>query len=251
MLDSGWQRLVDILVLPPGGILLLVVLALVLWPRRLGRTVLVLAALLYWAAATPVVSSWLLWSLEDAPPLRAERYADAPATAIVILSGDLQRDAAEYGGDTVGGLTLERLRYGARLAKDTRLPVLVSGGVLDERASLAALMKDALERDFGVKARWVEDRSRTTWENAELSAELLRRDGIGRVLLVTHAWHMRRSVLSFRPTGLEIVPAPTLAYAPGPLELEAFLPMPNSFRRSYFALHEIAGLAWYRMRAAL
>jgi hypothetical protein len=34
----------------------------------------------------------------------------------------------EYGGDTLGRLTLERVRYGARVAKKTGLPVLVAGG---------------------------------------------------------------------------------------------------------------------------
>jgi uncharacterized SAM-binding protein YcdF (DUF218 family) len=250
MLDAGWQRLIAELLLPPGGILLLTLVALVLWPRRLGRSILGLAALATYALATPAVGGLLLWSLGGGPVVNPAAHADVPGTAIVILSGDLQRDAPEYGGDTTGALTLERLRYGARLAKATHLPVLVSGGIVEDRtAALAELMRDALERDFGVVPRWLEDRSRTTWENAAFSAELLRRDGISRILLVTHGWHMRRSVIAFAQTGLETIPAPTLSPSLPGFRASDFMPTANAFHRSYFALHEILGLAWYRFRA--
>ena len=53
----------------------------------------------------------------------------ADAEAIVILGGGTRRNAPEYGGDTLGRLTLERVRYGAQVAKLTALPVLVTGGV--------------------------------------------------------------------------------------------------------------------------
>jgi uncharacterized SAM-binding protein YcdF (DUF218 family) len=41
------------------------------------------------------------------------------AQAIVILGGGVRREAPEYGGATLGGITLERVRYGARLARTT------------------------------------------------------------------------------------------------------------------------------------
>ena len=50
------------------------------------------------------------------------------AQAIVVLGGGLYFDTPEYGGDTVGGSTLERLRYAATIARKTNLPVLVTGG---------------------------------------------------------------------------------------------------------------------------
>ena len=52
----------------------------------------------------------------------------AHAKAVVILGGGVRRNAPEYGGDTLATLTLERVRYGARVARLTGLPVLVSGG---------------------------------------------------------------------------------------------------------------------------
>ncbi|MNT55386.1 hypothetical protein D3C72_1926190 [compost metagenome] len=69
-------------------------------------------------------------------------------------------------------------------------------------------MADSLRDDFGVTVRWQEGRSRTTWENAQFSAEVLLPQGVKRVVLVTHAWHMPRAVWSFRKAGFEVVPAP-------------------------------------------
>ncbi|MBK7593641.1 MAG: YdcF family protein, partial [Betaproteobacteria bacterium] len=69
------------------------------------------------------------------------------AQAIVIPGGGVRRNAPEYGGDTLGRLTLERVRYGARLAKQTGLPLLVTGGsVTGNTVPEAVLMKEALEK---------------------------------------------------------------------------------------------------------
>lgn len=84
------------------------------------------------------------------------------AQAIVILGGGVRRHAPEFGGETLGRLTLERVRYGARVARETRLPLLVTGGALFGGSTEAALMKRALEEEFNVAVRWTEERSRDT-----------------------------------------------------------------------------------------
>ena len=113
--------------LPPTGPLLLALAGLALLGRRprLGRALawLGLGALL--VLSLPLVSHALLRSLE-APALDLRRPGEAQA--IVILGGGIRRNAAEFGGDTLARLTLERVRYGALVARTTRLPVLVSGG---------------------------------------------------------------------------------------------------------------------------
>jgi len=73
---------------------------------------------------TPAASAWLRGQLEIYPPVALEH---GTAVAIVVLGADRRRDAPEYGGDTIGGFGLERLRYAAWLHKKTGLPVLVSG----------------------------------------------------------------------------------------------------------------------------
>src|SRR4030095_2797202 len=87
------------------------------------------------------------------------------AQAIVILGGGTRRDAPEYGGDTLGELTLERVRYGARVARLTGLPVLVTGGSVLGGETEAKLMRQSLEAEFSGGVRWAEDRSRNNHDN--------------------------------------------------------------------------------------
>jgi uncharacterized SAM-binding protein YcdF (DUF218 family) len=65
-----------------------------------------------------------------------------------------------------------------------------------------------LGEDFGVAVRWQEGASRTTWENATLSAPLLRAAGVRCIVLVTQAWHMPRARWCFERQGFAVVPAP-------------------------------------------
>lgn len=92
---------------------------------RLGRALAWLGVGSLFLLSLPVVSHALLRSLEP-PALDLRRPGEAQA--IVILGGGVRRNAAEFGGDTLARLTLERVRYGALVARATRLPVLVSGG---------------------------------------------------------------------------------------------------------------------------
>ena len=233
------------LILPPTGLLLLVLLGLGLIGRRprAGRVLAITAAAVLLALATPIVSSALIRVLDDSAPLDLAQARTAQA--IVIPGGGVRRNAREYGGDTVGRLTLERVRYGARLAKQTGLPVLVTGGsVLGDGAAEARLMRDALENEFGVKVRWVEDRSRNTRENAEFSAVMLAVEGIRRVVLVAHSFDIPRARAEFAAAGFGVLVAPTSIPAaeidwPGD-----FLPGIGGLQTSYYACYELAALMW-------
>ncbi len=238
------------LVVPPLSLFVLAAVGLLLarWRRRTGIAVTVISAALLVLLSTPLVSGILRRSLEDAAPLGAADLA-RPAQAIVVLGGDLETRAPEYGGVTVGALTLERVRYAAWLHRRTGEPLLTTGGSLREGTpALAALMADVLREEMGASVRWVEASARNTWENAERSAAMLAADGITRVRLVTHAWHMPRARRCFEEFGLEVVPAPT-GFRAGPrVDLGEILPSSRALRESALALHEWIGLAWYGLR---
>ena len=244
------------LLLPPGGLLLLLVTGLLLlkFKRRAGYAVLVTGVVAFYALSAPFFSSALLGLLEStALSPSGDLHAD-PHAAIVILGGGRYQNAPEYGGDTVSMLTLERVRYAARLARRTQLPVLVTGGtVWKQRASEASLMQQALAEDFNTPVRWVEGQSRTTWENARYTKDILAKEGITRIYLVTHAWHMPRSEFAFRHFGFDIIAAPTSFNNTSELDPDAsdWLPEARELRGSYFALHEMTGLLWYRVKAAM
>ena len=152
-------------------------------------------------------------------------------------------------------MTLERLRYGAALQRATGLRVLVSGGVPSgSTISLASIMRQSLEDDFHVPVTWVEDQAQDTHQNAEQSAIILKASGVDRVLLVTHAWHMRRAKLVFERAGLVVMPAPTAftKAPPGQISgigdgIRGLLPTVKAMQNSYFAFHEILGMAYYQL----
>lgn len=217
------------------------------WPR-FGVAVIAFAGITLVALSTPVVGSALMQSLQPYPPVDLV-HLPARVGAIVVLGGDTQSEAREYGGDTAGYLTLERVRYGAYLYRQVGLPLLVTGGPVKPEASpIARQMEAVLTGEFNVPVAWIEDAARDTHENATNSARLLRQDGIDAVVLVTHAWHMRRAVAAFQRAGLNTVPAPTRFVSRTAPLIDDFLPSAGALQTSSFAIHEWIGIAWYTLR---
>src|SRR5580692_3979323 len=233
-----WKQLLKYLVLPPVGPLLLAILGLVLLVtrrRRVAGAVLCavgLAAL--WALATPLIADSLVRWAERYPALAPAQVGDAQA--IVILAGGVRVNAPEYGTSAPGATSLERLVYGARLARQTHLPVLISGSRYE-----AASMTDFLQQDLGVTARWLENRSRDTHQNAQFSAVILAREGVHKVVLVTSAAHMARSVVEFNQAGIDTVPAPAAMWTERETGVLAFVPNADALVRSQRAMYEGLG----------
>jgi uncharacterized SAM-binding protein YcdF (DUF218 family) len=242
------KLLVMTLVLPPGGPAALMLLGVLVLRRRpgLGRGLAVAGAALLWASSLPIVAAALVTALGGARPL--DPAGAKRAEAIVILGGGVRPLAPEYGGDTLGRLTLERVRYGAHLARRTGLPVLVTGGASEPAVRAEAdLMRLALEAEFGIAVRWVDDSARNTRENARRSAKLLHADGLRRAIVVVHGFDVHRARREFEAAGLEVFAAPTQVPRWGLLELSDFLPSAAALQTTYYALYEVLALARDRL----
>ncbi len=244
-------RTVCSVLLPPSGFILLLALGLFFWLIRLRKTAafsIILATLLLYFTSTPFVAHKLLDPLQ----YQFDVLKEVPegTQAIVVLSGGRIPIAREYGNiDIVNAPALERLRYASRLAKVHQLPIVVVGGsVNDERQSEAALMKKALETDFGVQTLLLEEKSKTTFENAMFAKKLLNDKSFEKFLLVTHAYHMPRAMWSFEDVGLSPIPAPTVFYKHSASVPEIYQYIPNSgaLKQSRNALHEYIGQFWYK-----
>ncbi|HEY2592121.1 MAG TPA: YdcF family protein [Steroidobacteraceae bacterium] len=234
-----WKQLLKNLVLPPTGPLLIALVGLVLAVstrlRGVGLAFAAAGTLSLWALATPIVADALIRAAERFPAL--DRVHAVEAQAIVILAGGVRLDAPEYDGmPAPSATTLLRLVYGARVAHETGLPVLVSGSRLEAEA-----MSDVLTRDLSVTPRWVENRSRDTHENAQMSAAILSRAGVSRVVLVTSSAHMARSVVEFEAAGMTVVPAPAEMWSHGERGLLMWEPNASALVRSQRALYEMLG----------
>jgi uncharacterized SAM-binding protein YcdF (DUF218 family) len=230
------KTLLKLLILPPAGLLILAMAGAVLQKRRpkLGRIFLLLSLGSLWLLSTPVVSDSLSRLAERYPEIDLSRAAEAQA--IVILGGGGQRTfAPEYGGPAADPEMLERLSYGAYLARKTGLPVLLTGHLIE-----AVAMHDTLLRNFGIEARWIDDQAYDTFQNASNSARILQQDGVRNVILVTHSTHLWRAAQEFSATGLRVLPAPTGLGVRnlGPLR---FVPNGDALSRACLAVNELVG----------
>jgi uncharacterized SAM-binding protein YcdF (DUF218 family) len=225
------------LILPPSGPLLLALLGLLLLKvrPRLARICLIAGLASLWLLSTPIVSDAISGLAELYPPLDLRRAANAQA--IVILGGGGQRALApEYQGPAADPFMLERLSYGAYLAKETGLPILVTGLSLEARA-----MHDSLRRNFGAQTRWIDDQAYDTFQNAQNTARILSAEGVRRIVLVTHATHMRRSVREFIDAGFDVVPAPVGILAVREFGVLQYVPNTEALLRSQMAIYELLG----------
>ena len=231
------KTLLKNLLLPPAGPLLLAIIGALLLRRRprLARLLLALGLGSLWLFSLPIVADALTRLTEHYPPL--DLAQPTQAQAIVILGGGGQRAyAPEYGGPAAEPALLERLAYGAYAARRTGLPVLVTGFGIE-----ASAMRDTLARNFGITARWVDDRAYDTYENARSSARLLRADGVQRIVLVTGTTHLWRATREFSAAGLDVVPAPCGVLALRESGASRYLPSGVALLRSYGATYELLG----------
>ena len=248
-MDRVLRRIVEVVVLPPAGPLWLVLLGAALLPtrfKRFARWALAFGLVALFLLSLPIVEGWLMSSVDRHPALDIEATWPS-ADAIVVLGAGVQWGSREWGYDAPGPMAVARLRYAAEVHRRTSLPLLVTGYTGDG-------MRDVMERDFQRPVRWIEDQSYDTWENAFKTAELLAAEapGVRRVYLVTHFWHMPRSVLAFEAAGFEPIPAPMGFSGPAPHAtwLDGLRPQASPLLTSKLIMREWVGLLWYGWLAA-
>jgi uncharacterized SAM-binding protein YcdF (DUF218 family) len=250
-----WKPFVSALLLPPLPFLLLVLVgARLMFRRRLLAWLLVLLGCTgIWLMCTVAAGKLLVNGLLKPPPaLGVDQIAElkkSPKTAIMVLGGGRKLLAPEYGISTLHWRSIERLRYGLWLSRETGLPVAYSGGVgLGAEAGLteAEIAGRIAEREFGRPLRWQEAESRDTRENALRSVALLRGQGIERVVVVTHDNHMPRAMRNFERavamSNVRLVAAPLGGEGTGRIKAVDWLPSRHGFDMTSVGLHEWLGL---------
>lgn len=237
--------------MPPGCSILLLFLGLVFRGWKIATPLLVLGLTILYLSSLPATGRWLSGQLEIYPAISRPVHTDAEA--IVVLGGGSYLQAPEYGADSLKQWALERVRYAAWLHQATGLPILTSGGKpVEQTLPEAVIARDILENEFAARVQWVEAKSRTTQENARYSCEILKKAKVKKILLVTHAWHMPRSIAVFNQHCIDITSqaAPTLFSTPSPLSkgLLAWIPAASALRQNTLYLHELVGYIWYQLR---
>jgi uncharacterized SAM-binding protein YcdF (DUF218 family) len=263
----GWafRNLVAELLMPPGVCLVIIALALLfLKSKRAKSSLIAVCLVMIWIGSTnyfanqitTMADSFLHWPHPLAvTQVRHNDHRKVPQ-AIVILGGGRRLGAldapSQYQYQDVSVASIERLRFGARLAKVTRLPILLTGGapdrVSEKDISEARLMSHVLQDELGVGAKWIESNSNTTQENARESTQILRKEKIKTIYLVTHFWHMPRAKAIFEKEGVQVVEAPMGYYQKSQFTPLDFYPSSEGFQRTRWIFHEILGQFWYRLK---
>ncbi|NDV12327.1 YdcF family protein [Crenobacter caeni] len=233
--------------LPPVNMLLIAAIGGVLaWRgrRRLGLSLLALAALFSYLMATPRVAMWLNAGLE---PGEVARVPDVAKTGAIVVLGGGKKPAPEYGGNELTADASGRLRYAAFLSRQTGVPLLLTGGAPLGGEPEAWVMQRTLTRDYLLEPKWVESEAVNTADNARLAAAMLKTSGVTRITLVSQAWHLKRAIPLFEAQGLKVLPAPTgfTRYDGGGLVW--WLPSGRAMQESHQALREYVGLLYHAL----
>ncbi|MFZ4481589.1 MAG: YdcF family protein [Rhodoferax sp.] len=232
---------------PLGTALCLAVLAFVLVLRRrmgAGMTLAALAFVWLWAWSTPVMGLWLRASIED--QFAQVAISSVPkAQALVVLGGAMSPPSGKSSEINLHAAA-DRVWYAARLFHAGKAPLLVlSGGSEPGAAYSEARAMAIFLADLGVPAQAIvmEERSRTSRDNAAFSATLLKARSIDHILLVTSALHMPRALALFKAQGLQVIPAATdfEGIQTAPPGVQAWLPDALALDGSGRAMKEVVG----------
>ena len=197
--------------LPPGIFFLaFLFLAFFAWKKgeRFAAKAIVLITAVFYLLSTYLVADVLMGALEDAyaPPAKPE------GDVVIMLGGGAFSDAPDVDGE--GALTASpstRLLTAVRLAQKLDLPILVSGGQVFQESGKEALLAKRTLVSLGIPESriLVEGTSQNTVQNAAYTAKILKENNLTHPILVTSAFHMKRSVLNYEKLGIEVVPYPT------------------------------------------
>lgn len=96
-----------------------------------------------------------------------------------------------------------RVLSAVSIARETQLPILLSGGKTTARSPSEARQMQQILRQHGVNPKWLEEKSLTTWGNGQYSSKILHENGINKIWICTHPWHFSRVRYVFDQFGIE------------------------------------------------
>ena len=257
------SKLLPQLIYPLGLGLLLQLIAIGSRKQRWALPLSITGWLVIAIPAMPVVSNALLRQLEDqAAALTPDTIPNADA--VLVLGGGIRPAPAKGLGVEVNEAG-DRLLCGVRLWKQGKAPVLITSGARvsfqpNDPIDPEALLSQRLAQELGVpsSALLVNDKSRTTGEEAQHINQRASEKGWERLIVVTSAFHIPRAVASFQQqSNLQIIPLACDHRLDPQSKDQAFswqtllidlIPSSDSLRQTTQVLKEHLGLLIYKLR---
>jgi uncharacterized SAM-binding protein YcdF (DUF218 family) len=243
------SKLFTIFILPPGCFIVVLFFLVIFLPKK-KKFFPVLAFLILYLLSIQPVSDLLLKPLENAhPSLSPEFKKDWPQAVVVLGCGTIQGSPeAGAGQDTLTSDATKRVVYAFSLRNTFAVPFVFSGGkAFEYNQEPEAITAGRLFVSLGLpyERLVLETGSRNTWENARETAKL----GFEKVVLVTSAYHVKRSVYCFSRNGISVIAAPTdyKCVRGRTYDFFSFMPGMYELNNSWLALHEYIGLLAYKI----
>jgi len=237
----------SVLVLPPVPLFFLILIGLFLIEksRRLGRYLILIGVLTLWLISCGLFSAWLettcLESFSMTSPAELKRKG---VQAIVVLGAGVELDLPDGKPQLQAG-ALDRLRYAIQLSRESKIPILVSGGKgwasRSDSISESDITEIVSRTAFDYDMKWKDGDSRDTKEASINSFKILSQAEIKNIALVTHSWHMSRSYKNFEKAGFIVTPAPMGQSSNNNNLFFSLLPSAGGLQKTQIVIHEYMG----------
>jgi len=242
------KKILTPFLLPPGIFIIFLIFTGV-WSLHKKKWKAGIVALIFgcfmWALSITPVSDAMIRGLESEYDIPKNVKGD-----VIILLG---RGVCEKAPDLTGmgapsDMYLTRIITAVRLQKNLNIPVIVSGAEgLEDKAVEDHIIKRFLT-DLGVPAGKIilEDKSRDTFENAQFTQKICARLGFTDPILITSAYHLKRSTMIFKKVGLKVLPFPAgfISWQGKDYRWKSYLP--GNFSTASLAIKEYLGLVFYK-----
>jgi len=244
-----FKKILTPFLLPPG-IFIVCLLFSGAWflfkkKQKIGIFNIVIGSLMWLLSITPI-SNLMLRGLDS-----NFHFSDNPkGDVIILLGGGVYDNAPDLSGI---GVPTQSVQSGIitayKLHQKLRIPIIASGGkVFEFKKAEAPIIKRFLT-DLGIPDDQIisEESSRDTFENAKFTQEICEKLGFKNPILITSAYHMKRSVLSFKKMGLEVTQFPSIFPSWRTKQYHWNDYLPGNFKQFSMAFREYLGIAYYKM----
>ncbi len=245
------MKIFNYIIFPPTIFIVILFIALyyIRKSRRIAVIIIIVDIILLYTLSIGLVGNIILSPLENYTSpinLKEKHHADY---IVVLGGGSINSSPEEDGKGSLPPEAMKRALYGVYLAGIIEVPVIFSGGKVfsDETESEADIALRIMKRYTAKKIKFIkEDRSRTTFENAEFIKKTFNPE---KIILVTSAYHMKRSLYSFKRAGIECIPAPTdYKLDNSGYNFMSFIPTTGGMNSIFIGMKEHVGLLFYKLK---